>query len=469
MSGGFCGIDPPALSELALRLDWAAADIDMQATRAYDHLSRNSRWAVADRVGTTMSTTSHWARASADELRSRIDAIVSAQGIDIFGPALISGPWQQFPNPLPWPGPLQPGFPVGNPNDLFGNADVPWEAIEEWVRAGLGIWNGRVDDTFPLGRWTAGALYTNRVIKAMVGKGPVPHILNGFIPRTLANTRYFVWISNPAVQTFGYRASIGLSAYSTVSDAIVVWNHGNPIDAFEREGAGYVADVARLGFSASTTAFLIAPNPITGGIVIVTGTVWLGAEVVDHWDEITEFWGDVYSDMEDGAIWLYNESGELADAGWEWTVGNWDRAVDWGSDKVDDLVGIGESGIDHLNRVLDWGTDRYDDFTDWGGERVDDLVGIGESGIDQLNRVVDWGGDRFDDFTDWSGDQVGNLVGIGEAGLDELNRVVDWSSDRLDDAGDWTGDRIDDLTDVGGDLIDTGGDLFETGKSWLGF
>lgn len=433
MSGGYCGIDPPALGDLARQLDWAAADVDNQAARAYEHLTRNSRWAVADGVGTSLSATAFWARTSSDELRVRIGAIISAQDVGIFGPPLISGPWRQFPSPLPWPGPIQPGFPIGNPADVLGDLEVPWEEIEDWVRGGLGVWNGRVDDTFPLGRWVAGTLYVNRVVRAMRGRGPVPHVLNGLVPRTLANTRYFAWINNPAVQTFGYRASVGLSAYSTVSDAFVVWNHGNPIDAFEREGAGYVADVARLGFSASTTAFLIAPNPITGGVVIVTGVVWLGAEVVDHWDEITEFWGDVYSDVEDGAVWLYNEGGELVDMGWDWTTNQWDGAVDW------------------------------------GGDRVDDLVGIGESGIDQLNRALDWGSDRFDDLTDWGGDQVGNLVGIGESGLDQLNRAVDWGSDRLDDASDWTGDRIDDLADVGGNLIDTGGDLFETGKSWLGF
>ncbi len=82
--------------------------------------------------------------------------------------------------------------------------------------------------------------------------------------------------------------------YSTTTGVMNLIEQGNPIDAFEREGAGYVADVAETAFSASTTAFLIAPNPVTGAIAVTTGIVWAGAEVVDHWDDITDFAGDAW-------------------------------------------------------------------------------------------------------------------------------------------------------------------------------
>jgi len=65
-------------------------------------------------------------------------------------------------------------------------------------------------------------------------------------------------------------------------------SQGDPRDAFEREGAGYVADVAETAFSASTTAFLIAPNPVTGAAAVGSGLVWAGAEVVDNWDDISD-------------------------------------------------------------------------------------------------------------------------------------------------------------------------------------
>lgn len=42
---------------------------------------------------------------------------------------------------------------------------------------------------------------------------------------------------------------------------VALVDQGNPVDAYRREGAAYVADVAGTAFSASTTAFLVAPNP----------------------------------------------------------------------------------------------------------------------------------------------------------------------------------------------------------------
>lgn len=81
-------------------------------------------------------------------------------------------------------------------------------------------------------------------------------------------------------------------AYSTVSGAYNLYQQGNPVDAFEREGAGYVADVAETAFSASSTAFLVAPNPVTATLAVTSGVVWAGAEIVDNWDDISEGAGE---------------------------------------------------------------------------------------------------------------------------------------------------------------------------------
>ncbi|MBC9227171.1 hypothetical protein GL325_12630 [Aeromicrobium sp. 636] len=100
------------------------------------------------------------------------------------------------------------------------------------------------------------------------------------------------WGSPSSFRTSGLGAMRGLGivggVVSTGAGVANLVQQGNPIDAFEREGAGYVADVAETAFSASTTAFLVAPNPVTGALAVGSGLVWAGAEVVDHWDEISE-------------------------------------------------------------------------------------------------------------------------------------------------------------------------------------
>ncbi|MFF8567121.1 hypothetical protein ACF06N_19405 [Streptomyces albidoflavus] len=80
--------------------------------------------------------------------------------------------------------------------------------------------------------------------------------------------------------------NILFSAGQTVYGGYNLWLQGNPVDAFKRKGAGYVADVAEVGFNASMTAAAVAPNPLTFGAVVVTGTVYGTAKVVEHWDEV---------------------------------------------------------------------------------------------------------------------------------------------------------------------------------------
>ncbi|MFI8909398.1 hypothetical protein ACWEJQ_22110 [Streptomyces albidoflavus] len=80
--------------------------------------------------------------------------------------------------------------------------------------------------------------------------------------------------------------NILFSAGQTVYGGYNLWLQGNPVDAFKRKGAGYVADVAEVGFNASMTAAAVAPNPLTFGAVVVTGAVYGTAKVVEHWDEV---------------------------------------------------------------------------------------------------------------------------------------------------------------------------------------
>nr|WSX50420.1 PE-PGRS family protein [Streptomyces sp. NBC_00974] len=76
--------------------------------------------------------------------------------------------------------------------------------------------------------------------------------------------------------------------FSTAYSAMNVVAQGDPRKHFgsRESGAKYVADVAEVGFNASMTAAMIAPNPWTLGAVAVTGLVYGGAKIVEHWDGI---------------------------------------------------------------------------------------------------------------------------------------------------------------------------------------
>ncbi|MFE0672605.1 PE-PGRS family protein [Streptomyces sp. NPDC058867] len=122
-----------------------------------------------------------------------------------------------------------------------------------------------------------------------------------------------------AAKTAGFLRGAGIvgGVVSTGFSATNVISQGNPVEAFKRNGAGYVADVAEVGFNASLTAAVVAPNPVTIGLAVGTGLVYGGAKVVEHWD-----------DIEKGA-------GE---------------AVDWVGDKTKDLgKGLAESKANPMN------------------------------------------------------------------------------------------------------------------------
>ncbi|MEW9526947.1 hypothetical protein [Microbispora sp. NPDC049125] len=99
------------------------------------------------------------------------------------------------------------------------------------------------------------------------------------------------------LRTAGVVGGVASTAYSAAN----VISQGNPVDAFKRNGAGYVADVAEVGFNASLTAAMVCPNPITIGATVVFGAVYVGAKVVEHWDDIKDGAKKVTKVVGDGA------------------------------------------------------------------------------------------------------------------------------------------------------------------------
>lgn len=118
-----------------------------------------------------------------------------------------------------------------------------------------------------------------------------------------------------ALRTGGFwrTAGIGGSAVSTVIGTVDLVQEGNPVEAFKRDKAGYVAKASGVAFNASLTVAMVAPTPITIGAAVVTGAVYGVASIIDNREAIKEFPGKVA----DAGAWagekISEGAGKLAD------------------------------------------------------------------------------------------------------------------------------------------------------------
>ena len=77
-------------------------------------------------------------------------------------------------------------------------------------------------------------------------------------------------------------STLGLISSFRSGEEQDAWTHGGTSGK-----AKVIGDFAEVGFNASLTAAMIAPNPVTWGAVAVTGVVYGGARLVEHWDDVT--------------------------------------------------------------------------------------------------------------------------------------------------------------------------------------
>lgn len=200
--------------------------------------------------------------------------------------------------------------------------------IRDFLLGDLGnLWNGG-DDGLPTGQLVAASLRISRTIgwiaDAERSADTIPLFTNGGIgirlSKALQRSSRLApvgrWMQSPAGATAFRTLGIAGGVVGTATGTWELIQHGDPRDAYREHGAGYVADVAGTAFSASTTAFLIAPNPVTAGAVVVTGVVWVGAEVWDHREEIAD-WTSEQWDRTTGAVSDAWDTGTdaLSDAG----------------------------------------------------------------------------------------------------------------------------------------------------------
>jgi len=237
-----------------------------------------------------------------------------------------------------------------------------------WGRSGGNLMKYPVFNTGMVGRGTAAALgFGSRYLPSLAGPAQWLGGQSGVTSTMASATRFF-----RGVGVVGGVASTALDSYNLIQQ-------GNPVDAFEREGAGYVGDVARTGFSASSTALLLAPAgaaiagvavaPVLVGAVLVTGAVWLGAEAWEEWgDEVSAFAGDVWDNTSEAV-------GDAWDTGTAAVGDAWDTSSEWASDT--------------------WaaGSEAVGDAWDAGGEVVDDTV-------EEAGELVDSAGDTLKDAGD---------------------------------------------------------------------
>ena len=347
------GLDPVAAPGIAALLDRSASELDDQSARISALLE-----AAGERLSATALArgAAETAREAAGDLRRRVEELMEDAG------ALL--------------GELA-GFVAG---------DV------------LHLWNGGAQDDMPWGTWLAGALREYRVGVFLANGGritrlnPLPLFNNGAAGRLVVRVPGMAWLARPPATAALRGLGIAGGLFTGVVGTVDLVRQGNPVDAYRREGAGYVADVAGTAFGYSSAAFLIAPSPVTGAIMLGTGVVWLGAEAWDHREEI---------------------------------VAVWNTATGWTGDR---LVDLGNWTGDRLVDVTDWTGDRLMDVSAWTGDRLDDLG--------------DWTGNRLVDMGDWTGNR---LEVVGDWTGNRLADVGDWTGNRLEDVGDWTGDRLDDV------------------------
>lgn len=181
------------------------------------------------------------------------------------------------------------------------------------------FWTGG-EDGFPVGSLSAAEIRSYRtyrwlrVVAETSRHSPeaarvFPTFNTGLVGRRLATglsrvpwapvSRAGAWLPTSAATAVFTKVNVVGGVVSTGMGVYDIVQQGDPIDAYHREGAGYVADWASTAFSATSTAFFIAPNPVTGALVIASGVVWAGAEVVDHWDDITAWVDDSWEAAQD--------------------------------------------------------------------------------------------------------------------------------------------------------------------------
>lgn len=181
--------------------------------------------------------------------------------------------------------------------DLAHDAD---EAITQVLRTawrflaadgGLQLWSG-AGDLRDLGHRLLGIGNTAKSVIDVVGRvlgGPSSQLsapASDWLTRALGRSsdarRVLGGLSRFSGTPVAGAAQSALIAMMLFEDGNRLRRDGNPVNAWRRKGAGYLADVAGAGFDVSSTACANEPTWATCGAAAVTGAAWGGAEAWQH-------------------------------------------------------------------------------------------------------------------------------------------------------------------------------------------
>jgi len=204
----------------------------------------------------------------------------------------------------------------------FNDVD-PKEIIDNLLRGYHDVWDGNHDQTMPFGQFFMGAkTLWNRASWLAAGAGDVPSVLDGKVGQWAI--RVAPWLDSPVVGGVATTLGVAGGLYQGVKGTIGLVEAGNPVDAFQRDGAKYVAKVASTALGYSSAAFVACPNPVTAGAVLVSGSVWLGAEAWEHAGQISQ-----------GVV----TAAHAVDTAWDSSVDAVGSALTATSSALDDLTG----------------------------------------------------------------------------------------------------------------------------------
>jgi hypothetical protein len=243
-----------------------------------------------------------------------------------------------------------------------------WQELRDFLFGDvLSFWNGG-GERYPVGATSAAAIRMARMsVWARSGAPAIafPTLANGGLGGLLARIPGLGWVTHPVTQRILTRAGFLGGLFTGVTGGIDVWNHGNPITAFQTEGAGYTSDVGRTVFgfgTAGVATFAIvglAAPPVLVAVTIGAGVVWIGSEVVKHWDEITAWVGNAWDSTTAFVSDTWSAGTEFVGDAWnsatDTVSGAWDSATDtvsgaWDS-ATDTVSGAWDSATDTLSNA----------------------------------------------------------------------------------------------------------------------